>query len=126
MSECLKSNRSLVLHTGSELWRSQIETLVYFFAKICAKIIFHLDSEVISEDTRSSEDMKLDGSVISLEFAPLTKGIRISNIPPETSSDDMRFKFSNKKIGGGPITNMMLDKKNGVANVYFEKSSGIF
>jgi hypothetical protein len=126
MSECLKSNRSLVLHTGSELWRSQIETLVYFFAKICAKIIFHLDSEVISEDTRSSEDMKLDGSVISLEFAPLTKGIRISNIPPETSSDDMRFKFSNKKIGGGPITDMMLDKKNGVANVYFEKSSGIF
>ena len=115
MSECLKSNRSLVLHTGSELWRSQIE----------AKIIFHLDSEVISEDTRSSEDMKLDGSVISLEFAPLTKGIRISNIPPETSSDDMRFKFSNKKVGGGPITDMMLDKKNGVANVYFEKSSGI-
>ena len=102
-----------------------IKILFQWISQIEAKIIFHLDSEVISEDTRSSEDMKLDGSVISLEFAPLTKGIRISNIPPETSSDDMRFKFSNKKIGGGPITDMMLDKKNGVANVYFEKSSGI-
>ena len=69
--------------------------------------------------------MKLDGSIISLEFAPLTKGIRISNIPPETSSDDIRFKFSNPKSGGGQVTDMMLDKRNGIANVYFEKCSGI-
>ena len=66
----------------------------------------------------------MGGSVIALEFARLTKGIKISNIPPETTSDDVRYKFSNKKIGGGQVTDMMLDKKNGVANVYFEESSG--
>ena len=68
--------------------------------------------------------MKLDGSVISLELAPLTKGIRISNIPQGTSSDDMRFKFSNPKSGCGQVTNTLLDEKNGVANVYFENCSG--
>ena len=67
--------------------------------------------------------MKLDGFKISLEFAPLTKGIKISNIPQDTTTDDIKFKFSNKKIGGGKVMDM-LHKKNGVANVYFEKSSG--
>ena len=67
--------------------------------------------------------MKLDGFKISLEFAPLTKGIKISNIPQDTTTDDIKFKFSNKKIGGGKVMDM-LPKKNGVANVYFEKSSG--
>ena len=69
--------------------------------------------------------MKLDGSIISLEFAPLTKGIRIGNIPPGTSSDDIKYKFSSRKICGGQVTEVKLDKKSGVANVYFEKSSGM-
>ena len=68
--------------------------------------------------------MKLDGFKISLEFAPLTKGIKISNIPQDTTTDDIKFKFSNKKIGGGKVMDIMLHKENGVANVYFEKSSG--
>ena len=70
------------------------------------------------------KELKLDGSIISLEFCPLTKGIQISNIPPETSEDDIKFKFSNRKIGGSKVKNMMFDKKNGVANVCFEESSG--
>ena len=86
--------------------------------------IFPLGEDYSNEES-SNEDMKLDGSIISLELAPLTKRIKISNIPPATTSDDMRFKFSNQKIGGGQVTDMMLDKKNGVADVYFEKSSGI-
>jgi hypothetical protein len=69
--------------------------------------------------------MKLDGSIISLEFAPLTKGIRIGNIPPGTSSDDVKYKFSSRKICGGQVTEVKLEKKTGVANVYFEKSSGM-
>ena len=87
---------------------------------------------VVNFDTRlqlynsEKENMekKLDGSIISLEFAPLTKGIKISNIPPDTSSDDIKYKFSNPKIGGGKVTDIMLDKNNGVASVYFEKFSG--
>ena len=78
-----------------------------------------------SKEESSKEDMKLDGSIISLEFAPLTKGIKISNIPQGTSSDDIMYKFSNPKFGGGQVTNVTLDKENGVANVYFEKSSGV-
>lgn len=69
--------------------------------------------------------MKLDGSIISLEFAPLTKCIKIGNIPPGTSSDDVKYKFSSRKICGGQVTEVKLDKKSGVANVYFEKSSGM-
>ena len=68
--------------------------------------------------------MKLNGSIISLEFAPLTKGIKISNIPQDSSPDDIKFKFANPKIGGDKVTDMMLDRNNGVASVYFEKSSG--
>ena len=78
------------------------------------------------EDNSEKEntEMKLDGSIISLEFAPLTKGMKVSNIPPHTSSDDIRFKFANTKIGGGKVRDVMLDRNNGVASVYFEKSSG--
>ena len=45
-------------------------------------------------------------------------------MPPDTSSDDIKFKFANKKIGGGKVTDIMLDRHNGVASIYFEKSSG--
>ncbi|CAB4032730.1 poly [ADP-ribose] polymerase 14-like, partial [Paramuricea clavata] len=87
------------------------------------KAIVILRGEDDSKEESSKEDMKLASSIISLEFAPLTKGIKISNIPPETWSDDIRYKFSNKKIGGGQVTDMMMDKRNGVANIYFEKTS---
>ena len=68
--------------------------------------------------------MTLGGSTISLEFAPLTKCIKISNLPQDTNRDDIKFKFSNPKLGGGKVTNIKFDKNNGVASVYFEKSSG--
>ena len=68
--------------------------------------------------------MNLDGFMISLEFAPLTTGIKISNIPSGTSPDDIKFKFSNPDIDGDKLTDIMLDRHNGVASVYFEKSSG--
>ena len=68
--------------------------------------------------------MTLDKSIISLEFPLLTKGIKISNIPQDTSPDDIKFRFSNPKIGGGKVTDILLDRNNGVASVYFEKSSG--
>ncbi|CAB4045054.1 poly [ADP-ribose] polymerase 14-like isoform X2, partial [Paramuricea clavata] len=86
------------------------------------KAIVILKNE-IDEYYANKKDMNLDGSIISLEFAPLTKGIRVSKIPRATSSDDIRYKFSNPKIGGGEVTDMMLNKDNGVANVSFEKSS---
>ena len=86
-------------------------------------IMFYLDAD---EDNSEKEcpGMKLDGSIISLEFAPLTNGIKISNIPQDTNSDDIKFKFLNPKIGGGKVTDMMFDRSNGVAIVYFDKSSG--
>ncbi|CAB3992453.1 poly [ADP-ribose] polymerase 14-like isoform X2 [Paramuricea clavata] len=90
------------------------------------KAIVILKNEIdkdYSKKERSNKSMKLDGSIISLEFAPLTKGIRISNIPRGTRLDYIRFIFSNTRIGGGPVTDMMLDRRNGVANVYFEKMS---
>ena len=92
------------------------------------KAIVILKSEIGEDDSdeekSSCEDkeMKLDGSIISLEFCPLTNGIQISNIPPETTEDDIKFKFSNRKIGGSKVMDMMFDRKNGVANVFFEES----
>ena len=86
-------------------------------------IMLILDADEDNPEKENTE-MKLDGSIISLEFAPLTKGIKVSNIPPDTSSDDIKFKFSNPKIGGDKVTDIMLDRNNGVASVYFEKSSG--
>ena len=85
--------------------------------------MFYLDAD---EDNLEKEnpDMTLDGSKISLEFAPLTKGIKISNLPQDTSPDHIKLKFSNPKIGGGKVTDIMLDKNNGVAGVHFQKSSG--
>ena len=85
--------------------------------------ILFLDAD---EDDQGKEntEMKLDGAIISLEFPLLTKGIKISNIPQDTSPDDIKFKFSNPKIGGGKVTDIMLDRNGGVANVYFEKCSG--
>ena len=62
--------------------------------------------------------------MISLEFAPLTKGIKICNIPQDTSFDAIKYKFSNSKIGGGKVTDIMLDRNNEIANVYFQKTSG--
>ena len=92
-------------------------------ANISTKHHFFL---VADEDysEKGSTDTKLDGSIISLEFPPLTKGIKIYNIPPDATPDDIKFKFSNPKIGGGKVRDMMLDRNNGIANVYFEESSG--
>ncbi|XP_028411310.1 uncharacterized protein LOC114533885 isoform X2 [Dendronephthya gigantea] len=93
------------------------------------KAIVILKSEIgddSSEDETSSNSenlTKLDGSEISLEFAPFTKGIRVNNIPQKTTPDSIKFKFSNPNIGGGTVTDIMLDRNNGVANVYFEQNS---
>jgi hypothetical protein len=94
------------------------------FQNLKASFLSSIDEDYSKEES-SNEDMKLDGSIISLECAPLTKCIKISNIPPGTTSDDIRFKFSNPKVGGGQVMDMMFDKENGVANVYFEESSGM-
>lgn len=67
----------------------------------------------------------MEGFVVSLEFAPLTKAIRISNVPQGISSDAIKFKFSNPKAGGNKVANMKLDGDNGVAIIYFEEPSGI-
>ena len=75
-------------------------------------------------DVHQSSCEELEGFVVSLEFAPLTKGIMISNIPPDTSYDAMRFKFSNPKIGGGKVTQINLDTSNGMPIIYFEEFSG--
>ncbi len=80
--------------------------------------------EDYSDEKAASEETKLNNSIVSLECAPLTKGIRVSNIPQGTSSDDIKFKFSNRKIGGSKVTDMMVGRNNGVASVYFEDSSG--
>ena len=94
---------------------------------VSTRITFHVDEDSSEDETSSTSEnpAKLEGSIITMEFAPLTKGIRISNIPPETTTDSIKFKFSNPKIGGGKVTDIMLDRNDGVANVYFEKSSGI-
>ena len=86
------------------------------------KVILNLDEDFL--DVHQSSCEELEGFVVSLEYAPLTKGIMISNIPPDTSSDAMRFKFSNPKIGGGKVTRIMLDTSNGMAVIYFKKYSG--
>ena len=91
--------------------------------------ILLVDEYSSDDDCSNNENLKngikLNGSIISMEFPPLTTSLRISNIPQETTSDSIKFKFSNPKIGGGKVTEIMLDENNGVANVYFEKSSGI-
>lgn len=79
----------------------------------------------MKDNDGSNLELRLEGAIISLEFAPLTKSIRVCNIPQGTTSDSVRFKFSNKRFGGGKVTSMILDKKNGVADICFEKSSGI-
>ena len=85
------------------------------------KIALNLD-----EDYSDSKTEELEGFVVSLEFAPLTKAIRISNIPQGTSSDAIKFKFSNPKTDGSKVVNMRFDGDNGVAIIYFEEPSGIY
>ena len=93
-----------------------------FWHQSNGKIILNLDEDFL--DVHQSSCEELEGFVLSLEFAPLTKGIMIRNIPPDTSSDAMRFKFSNPKIGGGKVTRIKLDTSIGMAVIYFEKFSG--
>lgn len=70
--------------------------------------------------------MELEESVISLKFAPLTRSIRVTNIPQKTSRDAIKYKFNNPKIGGGKVSDVRMEKNNAVAKVCFEESSGIF
>ena len=92
-------------------------------ANIRTKHHLFLDADEDDSEKENTE-MKLDGSIISFEFAPLAKSIKISNIAQGTSPDDIKFKFANQKIGGGKVTDITLDKSNGVAIIYFEKASG--
>ena len=85
------------------------------------KIALNLD-----EDYSDSKCEELEGFVVSLEFAPLTKAVRISSIPQGTSSDAIKFRFSNPKTGGSKVVNMRFDGDNRVAIIYFEKPSGIY
>ena len=90
-------------------------------ANISTKHHLFLDAD---DSEKENSGFILDGSIISLEFASRTKGIKISNIPPDRSLDDIKLRFSNLIIGGGKVTDIMLDRNNGAANVYFEKFSG--
>ena len=62
---------------------------------------------------------------MSLKFAPLTKRIRVKKIPKNTTKDDVKYKFSNHRIGGGEVINMDYDQNNGIAELFFESSSGM-
>lgn len=80
--------------------------------------------EDYSDMGSSNEKLMLEEFAVSLEFAPLTKAMRISNIPQGTSSDAIKFRFSNRKAGGDKVFDMRLDRDSGVAIVYFEEPSG--
>ena len=88
-----------------------------------AKIALNLDEDY-SDSKR--EELELEEFDISLEFAPLTKAVRISNILQGTSSDAIKFRFSNPKTGGSKVANMRFDGDTGVAIIYFEEPSGIY
>ena len=87
-------------------------------------IVVNLDEDY-SDIESSNEKLMLEEFAVSLEFAPLTNALRISNIPQGTSSDAIKFRFSNRKAGGNKVCDMKLDKDNGIAIVYFEEPSGI-
>ena len=82
-----------------------------------------MNSDEDDLDAQSSSE-ELEGFVLSLEFAPLTKAIRISNIPQATSSDAIKFRFANRKYGGNKVVNMVFDGDKGVAIIYFKEPSG--
>ena len=87
-------------------------------------IVVNLDEDY-SDIESSNEKLMLEEFAVSLEFAPLTNALRISNIPQGTSSDAIKFRFSNRKTGGSKVCDMKLDRDNGIAIVYFEEPSGI-
>ena len=62
---------------------------------------------------------------MSLKFAPLSTGIRVKKIPKNAKSEDVEYKFSNPKTGGGEVINMEFDKDSGIAKLFFKSSSGI-
>ncbi|XP_028405587.1 uncharacterized protein LOC114528176 isoform X2 [Dendronephthya gigantea] len=88
------------------------------------KAIVILNDEADLNEECVNESMELDGSVISLEFAPLTNHMRVSNIPEGTSKDDVMYKFQSR-IPGDQVTNVELDEKKRIADVHFENCSAV-
>ncbi|XP_046856440.1 uncharacterized protein LOC124449537 isoform X2 [Xenia sp. Carnegie-2017] len=93
------------------------------------KAVVILEEEMKDKDDykekNSSKNLTLGGRLVSFKFAPLTKGIKVKKIPKNANSEDVKYKFSNRKTGGDEVTNMEFDQNNGIAKIFLISSSAV-
>lgn len=54
-----------------------------------------------------------------------TKCLKVTQLPPDVTSDQLKFLFKNKwNQGGGPVENITLDNATHSAIIVFEESEG--
>ncbi|XP_019646077.1 PREDICTED: poly [ADP-ribose] polymerase 14-like isoform X2 [Branchiostoma belcheri] len=67
------------------------------------------------------EGRELEQQTISAEKVHVTDCIQVTEIPPKTSEDNLRYYFDNtKRSGGGSVADVQLDKDRGTALVSFD------
>ena len=58
------------------------------------------------------------------EYPEYTCGLKIENIPPETTDQMLRVLFESQELGGGPIVDIYRETADGRAIVAYHKTEG--
>ena len=86
-------------------------------------LLFHSDYEVIKQKVAKR---KLDGKMLSLEKVPVCHCVLVTGLNRKnTTKDAVFYYFENPRNGGGDVSNVELNIKEGWALVSFEDSQGI-
>ena len=68
----------------------------------------------------------LDGNMLAVEQVPVCHCVEVTGLNrANTTEDALRYYFENHKSGGGDVSSVELNIKDGWALVYFENPDGM-
>ena len=87
------------------------------------KCHFYVDYQAV---TKKISKKSLDGKTLLVEQVPVCHCVQVAGLNKEkTTEDGVRYYFESPKNGGGDVSSVDLNIKEGWALVYFEDPQGI-
>ncbi|KAI8490328.1 positive regulation of interleukin-4-mediated signaling pathway, partial [Branchiostoma belcheri] len=113
---------TLLLYLES-MSKFQDEPFEVFYGKDAGTVMVTFTEPISDLDSLLArcEGRELEQQTISAEKVHVTDCIQVTEIPPKTSKDNLRYYFDNtKRSGGGSVADVQLDKDRGTALVSFD------
>ena len=76
--------------------------------------------------TQKVAQKPLDGNMLAVQQVPVCYCVEVTGLnTAKTTEDALRYYFENHNNGGGDVSSVELNRKDGLALVYFENPDGM-